>query len=322
MLKGKKIAVVVPAFNEEKLILKVLSTIPKFVDEIVVVDDCSTDGTAAVVQKAVSISDTGSQSARITLIKHEKNLGVGGAISSGYQWCKDISIDCTAVMAADGQMDPNELASICEPVVNEKVDYVKGNRLMHKSAWTVIPKLRYFGNSILSLLTKVASGYWRIYDTQTGYTAISLEALGAFDISKLYKNYGVPNDLLVKLNMANCTIREIGIRPIYNVGEQSNMNFLKVIPRISLLLFKAFFKRLWVKYFFRNFHPLFIFYNLSFVFGLASMPYMYKIYKSFETGQQMNYEPLFAFVLLSVFSFQFFAFAMWMDIQDNERLYK
>ena len=110
---------------------------------------------------------------KIVLINHIQNGGVGAAIASGYKWCKDNQIDCTAVMAGDGQMDPNELESICKPVIEEGIDYVKGNRLIHRSAMLVIPKIRYFGNSILSILTKLASGYWHVSDTQTGYTAIS-----------------------------------------------------------------------------------------------------------------------------------------------------
>ncbi|NNF01132.1 MAG: glycosyltransferase family 2 protein, partial [Bacteroidia bacterium] len=107
---------------------------------------------------------------RIILIEHTVNGGVGAAIASGYKWCKDHNIDCTAVMAGDGQMDPSELIDICSPVIESEVDYVKGNRLIHRSANLVIPKIRYFGNSILSILTKLASGYWHISDTQTGYT--------------------------------------------------------------------------------------------------------------------------------------------------------
>ena len=97
---------------------------------------------------------------RIILITLTKNCGVGAAIARGYKWCKDYGIDCTAVMAGDGQMDPAELESICKPVIEEGIDYVKGNRLIHRSALLVIPKMRFLGNSILSILTKLASGYW------------------------------------------------------------------------------------------------------------------------------------------------------------------
>jgi len=259
---------------------------------------------------------------KIVLIKHQENGGVGAAISSGYKWCKDHNIACTAVMAGDGQMDPAELQSICEPIVNEHLDYVKGNRLIHRSALLVIPKIRYLGNSILSILTKLASGYWHISDTQTGFTAISNKALNAIRIHKIYKSYGMPNDLLVKLNIAFCSIREVEIKPIYNVGEQSKMKILKVIPTVSWLLIKSFFKRLWIKYLFRDFHPLFLLYNASFLLGFGSILYGYKIINHMVENQPLNQLTILAFIFLFISGFQSFLFAMWMDIQDNERLLK
>jgi glycosyltransferase involved in cell wall biosynthesis len=260
---------------------------------------------------------------RIIFIKHLKNSGVGAAISSGYKWCVDHQIDCTAVMAGDGQMDPAELESICNPVIYEDIDYVKGNRLIHRSAWLVIPKTRYLGNSILSILTKIASGYWHVSDTQSGYTAISLQALQSIRIYDIYKTYGMPNDLLVKLNIAFCTIKEVGIKPVYDIGEKSKMKLFNVTPRISWLLLKSFFIRLWVKYLIRDFHPLFLLYHFSFIVGLLTLPYMLKILIiTFLTNDSVPALTMLAFVFLFISSFQSLLFAMWMDIQDNERLYK
>jgi len=273
--------------------------------------------TASKIENELESSD------RIVLINHLENGGVGAAIATGYKWCKDFKIDCTAVMAGDGQMDPGELESICLPVINEGVDYVKGNRLKHPSAWFAIPKTRFFGNSALSIMNKLASGYWRISDTQTGYTATSLKALEAVQLYKIYPRYGMPNDFLVKLNIAECSIREIVIKPVYNVGEQSKMKVFKVIPKISFLLLKSFFKRLWVKYFFKDFHPLFLFYNLSFFLGIIGFGYGLKIaYLWIFAVREINTLTILAFLFLSVTSLQLFFFGMWLDIQDNQRLYK
>jgi glycosyltransferase involved in cell wall biosynthesis len=268
------------------------------------------------------VVNTNKEEDRIILINHLQNGGVGAAIAQGYKWAKDHGIDCTAVMAGDGQMDPDELESICLPVVKDDVDYVKGNRLIHRSALLVIPKVRYLGNSILSILTKVASGYWHVSDTQTGYTAISNKALNAIRIHEIYKSYGMPNDMLVKLNIAFCTLKEVEIKPIYDVGEQSKMKIWKVIPRISWLLFTSFFKRLWLKYFFRDFHPLFILYNVSFLLGIISLPLLYKVVHLVILGKDVNPVTLLALGFLLITSLQSLLFAMWMDIQDNERLYK
>jgi hypothetical protein len=224
-------------------------------------------------------------------------------------------------MAGDGQMDPSELESICLPIVDDAdIDYVKGNRLSHRSAFFVVPKVRYFGNSILSLLTKIASGYWRVSDTQTGYTAIGLRALNSIRIHDIYKSYGCPNDILVKLNISFCTIKEIPIKPIYHVGEQSKMRVLKVIPRISLLLFKCFWKRLYVKYLFQDFHPLFLFYHLSFFMLVMDIPFFIQVLQSLSPDVTLAMQNLVIFVFLTTGGLQSLFFAMWMDMTDNDRL--
>lgn len=366
MLNNKTIAVVVPAYNEEKQISIVIETMPEFVDRIIIVNDKSQDATVDVVKKYIDsafnhtqtrltqteiirtfhndseialeelnkkelelfptseIHNSNPNNDKIILINNSINTGVGGSIARGYKWCKDNKIDCTAVMAGDAQMDPDELESICLPVVDENIDYVKGNRLIHGSAEYYIPKTRFIGNSMLSILTKIASGYWRVSDTQTGYTAISLSALKSIRIYDIYKRYGMPNDMLVKLNMAYCTIREIPIKPVYRIGEHSKMKIHKVIPRISGLLFKSFFKRIWIKYFIKDFHPLFILYNLSFVLFLVSIPFAINILKylfGYITGDKPVLNSI-MFMFLIVSATQSILFAMWMDIQDNERLYK
>lgn len=361
MINNKTIAVVVPAYNEEVQIGMVIETMPEFVDRIVVVNDFSKDKTAEVVKTYQSkyFSDTkleknkvaktiysradeiveelnkqeieffppaevheAKPNDKVVLINLLINSGVGGAIARGYKWCKDNNIDCTAVMAGDGQMDPSELYSICEPVVYENIDYVKGNRLSHKSAKKLIPKSRFRGNSILSILTKIASGYWHISDTQTGYTAISNVAMNKIELYKIYKRYGMPNDMLVKLNIESCTLREVPIKPIYYVGEQSKMKIGRVIPRISKLLILSFFKRIWRRYFLKSFHPLFILYHMGFLMLTASIWFGIKILSRVFENMDANPVTVLAFAFLFFIGFQSIMFAMWMDIQDNERLNK
>ena len=365
MINHKTVAVVVPAYNEERQILHVISSMPDFVDRIVVINDCSTDRTGFIVSDYIKqqpysgetfftkdrpqktkynhaeivlhemakkeleyfipsqVAHENFESDRVILINHLSNGGVGAAIARGYKWCIDHHIDCTAVMAGDGQMDPSELESICRPVIEDGIDYVKGNRLIHRSAWLVMPKIRYIGNAVLSILTKIASGYWHVSDTQCGFTSISLKALEAIKIHDIYHSYGMPNDLMVKLNIAFCTLKEVAIKPVYNVGEQSKMRVMKVIPTVSWLLLKSFFKRLWIKYLLKDFHPLFLLYHFSFMLGAVSIPYIIKIAR-ITIFTQNNVSPLtmLAFVFLFISSFQSLLFAMWMDMQDNERLYK
>ncbi|WP_299442073.1 glycosyltransferase family 2 protein [uncultured Aquimarina sp.] len=260
---------------------------------------------------------------KIIVIKHLENGGVGAAIATGYKWCKDHNIDCTAVMAGDGQMDPDELDGICRPVIEEGIDYVKGNRLIHKSAWVIIPRVRFLGNSILSILTKIASGYWGISDTQSGYTAISNNALNSVPLYEIYKRYGMPNDLLVKLNIAFCTIREVKIKPIYGVGEKSKLNILKVSLPILFLLIRCFFKRLQTKYLYRSFHPLYLLYWVAFIIAIINSYFLYQLIANFFIpNSKTPTDYLIIFIFLTISGFQSLLFAMWMDIQDNERLSK
>ena len=160
-------------------------------------------------------------------------------------------------------MDPADLLTLVEPVARGEVDYAKANRLVCGEAWKLIPRTRYLGNAVLSLLTKIASGYWHVADSQTGYTAISRSMLAQLDLDRIYRGYGFPNDMLVHLNVWNARVRDFPSRPVYGVGEQSGIKLRRVVPRISWLLLKGFFWRLREKYVIRDFHPLVFFYALG-----------------------------------------------------------
>lgn len=258
---------------------------------------------------------------RIVLINNLVNARVGGAIGIGYKWCRDHNIDCTAVMAGDAQMDPSELQDICMPVIEEGIDYVKGNRLSHKAAKRMVPPKRYFGNSVLSAMTKVASGYWHVSDTQTGYTAISLNALNRMDIYDIYPTYGCPNDILIKLNILKCSLKEIPIKPVYAVGEQSKMKIIKVIPTVSWLLFKGFFKRLFERYIINDFHPLSIFILMAIIMGIAALAFLIDIIVGLTTAY-VTVGTYMGFALLFLGSIFMFGFGLWLDLNENERLQK
>ncbi|MBW2053629.1 MAG: glycosyltransferase family 2 protein, partial [Deltaproteobacteria bacterium] len=167
MYKDHSICAVIPAYNEASQIGLVIDTMPDYVDHMVVVDDASPDETVEIVKKYQRDNN------KIILIEHETNQGVGGAIATGYKWARDNGIDVAVVMAGDGQMDPMDLPALLDPVVDEGVDYTKGNRLFTGEAYSQIPKIRYYGNAFLSLLTKISSGYWHVADSQSGYTAIN-----------------------------------------------------------------------------------------------------------------------------------------------------
>ena len=314
MFEEKSVAVVVPAYNEEYLLGKVIETMPELVDHIVVVDDCSQDRTVDVARRYIE------PGGRVVLLCHKRNEGVGAAIVTGYKWARDHNIDVTVVMAGDAQMDPADLSNIVGPVATGETDYTKGNRLFHGEAWKIMPKYRYLGNSFLSLLTKIASGYWHIADSQAGYTAISLEALRLLDLDRIYKSYGMPNDILIRLNEKNLRVRDVPIRPVYNVGEQSGIRLRKVLFTIPWLLNKGFFRRLFTKYVIADFHPLVFFYLLGltltpggFFFGFYLL-----LYRLLD-GPVSETSALFA-VFLYISGLQSLFFAMWFDMDYNRHL--
>ena len=312
MLEGKRVAVVVPAYNEELLIADTIAGIPPFVDRVYVVDDRSGDATA---ERARAVDDQ-----RVEVIAHERNEGVGAAIVTGYKRALEERIDATCVMAGDNQMDPGELEALALPVIRGELDYHKANRLFTGQAWQLIPRTRYLGNAILSLLTKIASGYWHVADSQAGYTAISLPILELLDLDRVYKRYGFPNDLLVHLNVWNARVRDFPSRPIYGVGERSGIRLRKVVPRISWLLLKGFFWRMKEKYVIRDFHPLVFFYVLGFLMSLLGLALGVAEVVLRILGNQITAATVVLVALLLIFGSQFTLFAMWFDMESNKDL--
>ena len=312
MLEGKRVAVVVPAHDEEQLITTTLGTIPGFVDRVIVVDDGSADAT---VERVRSFGDS-----RVELVVHERNRGVGAAIVTGYKHALEQDLDVVCVMAADNQMDPDDLEALVRPVARDEVDYAKANRLFTGQAWVLIPRTRYLGNAVLSLLTKVASGYWHVADSQSGYTAARKETLAVLDLDRVYTRYGFPNDMLVHLNVVNARVRDIPSRPVYGVGERSGIRYHKVAPRISWLLIKGFFWRLREKYVIRDFHPLVFFYAFGFIATLAGLALgvleiVYRI-----AGNAVSVGTVVLIALLLISGSQFTLFAMWFDMESNKDL--
>jgi glycosyltransferase involved in cell wall biosynthesis len=314
MYLQRRVAVVIPAYNEENLIGQTIETIPDFADNIIVVNDASKDRTSAIVEGIAK------KDGRVILIEHRRNQGVGGAIVTGYKKALELEADVAVVMAGDGQMDPKDLPKIIEPIARGEVEYTKGNRLFQGDAWKMIPHHRYLGNSFLSLMTKFASGYWHVADSQTGYTGISLLALKKLNLDGIYKSYGMPNDMLIKLNEFDFRVRDVHIRPVYNIGEKSKMNLLKIIPRISWLLFRGFWRRLFFKYVIKDFHPLVFFYALSFFLLTVSIPLTIRLFYIWAVYGAIPRINAIALVFTLVSGLQSLFFGMWFDMEYNKDL--
>ena len=314
MYREKIVAVVIPAYNEELLIAHTIGGIPDFIAHIVVVDDTSKDKTVRIVR------DLAKKDSRIVLIEHNENRGVGGAISSGYVWCREHDIDIAVVMAGDGQMDPADLPNLLDPVVENRTDYAKGNRLVTGEAWQKIPKVRYLGNSALTFLTKIASGYWHVTDSQTGYTALNKKALKLLPLEEIYPRYGMPNDFLVTLNIYGMRVSDIPVNPIYGIGEKSGIKVGRAIFSLSRLISRLFVKRMVHKYIIRDFHPLVLFYVFGAVLLVADVFLGIRLVALWALNGAIPKINALALFFCTLMAFQSILFAMLFDMEANRDL--
>jgi glycosyltransferase involved in cell wall biosynthesis len=236
MFRGHRIAVVVPAYNEAAKIARTVRSIPGFVDHVIVVDDGSSDGTGRIALR--------SQRRGLEVISHERNRGVGAAIATGYRRAYDAGAQVTAVMAGDSQMDPADLATLVGTVVAQGADYAKGNRFAWPGVSRVMPLHRLAGNVVLSLLTRLATGYRDIFDSQCGYTAANRRALKAILSGSMFARYGYPNDLLARLRAADARVADVPVRPVYGPDWRSGIRIPRVIGPLSFVLLRAFLQRI------------------------------------------------------------------------------
>jgi glycosyltransferase involved in cell wall biosynthesis len=314
LYKNKKISLVIPAHNEERLIGPTLEGVPETIDRVYVIDDASQDSTCEVVEKYASIDP------RIELIRHEVNKGVGAAIITGYQRSSADGYDIAVVVGGDNQMPLEVVEDLIAPVANGEVDYTKGNRfLMPQVGLDGMPWTRFIGNALISIMTKMASGYYKIYDVVDGYTAISKRAIDLIDWGKAWKGYGYPMDFLVRLNAYGLKVRDIPRRAIYLEGErQSQIKGIDYALRVTPMMVRGFFWRLLSKYLIRDFHPLLFFY----IFGLLLLP-LGVLYGGFLIYQQMTGEGVtgprsVVCALMIIMGIQFLLFAMLYDMQESE----
>lgn len=314
MYRDKKIALVIPARNEQRLIVPTLEHVPELIDHVYVVDDCSTDHTYDVVNELAK------KDSRITLIQHTLNQGPGGAIISGYLRSSEEGYDLTVVVGGDYQMPLECVQDFLDPIINGEVDYTKGNRFTSgKGAFDRMPKIRLVGNMIISAMTKIASGYYKVVDVVDGYTAISKRAIDSINWNKAWKGYGYPMEFLIQLNMKGIKIRDVPRDAIYLEGErQSQIKSVKYALKVSPMLFRGFFWRIINKYLFRNFHPLVFFYMMGIVLApLGVILGLVLMYRQFVSDVGVSGPQSVLCALLLLMGTQFLLFGMLFDMQES-----
>lgn len=253
MYKNHVIAVIVPAFNEERHIERTIAEMPEYVDSIIVVDDASTDGTAGKVQKLTAADS------RLTLITNERNKGKGSCVVQGFQQSMESGSAITALMDGDNQMPAEHLDSLLDAVIDGNLDGAKGNRFIASpQALSSMPKYRLVGNVLLTMMTKLASGYWSIFDSQNGYWAIRTATLGRLDLRRLARRYDLENSLLINLNIIGARVRDVAI-PARYADEKSKIRIWRVTPRIMATLLGGLLQRIFYRYVLYSFHPVALF---------------------------------------------------------------
>jgi len=260
-LKNKKTLCVIPAFNEEKFIGDVLRMIPEYISAIIVVDDASTDGTAACIR---DVDDP-----RIILIHHEVNRGIGGAVIAGYRKALELDAEIIVKMDADGQMDPIQMKKIIVPVAEGRADYAKGVRFRDRSIIRKMPILRFVGNLGLSFLTKIASGYWGIFDPTNGYTAIHKAVLKRLDLHKVEKGFLFETAMLSRLYRIHAVVQDVAMDARYG-EEKGSFSPMDAILKFPWFLMRVFVNRIVWRYFIYDFSAFSLFFTAgSALFGFG-----------------------------------------------------
>ncbi|SEV82497.1 glycosyltransferase family 2 protein [Natrinema salifodinae] len=282
MYKGKQIGVVVTAYDEAAFVGRVIETVPDYVDRIYAVDDASPDESWDVIRRVadrineaaaaedaeveLAVTDGGDER-RVVPIRHDENRGYGAAVKTGYRRAAEDGLDVVAVMNGDGQMDPDILDRIIDPIVTGEADYAKGNRLVSPTDRAEMSTFRFVGNALLTGLSKFASGYWSIGDPQNGYTAISVETIEALDLDEITDQYGFLNHILTHLNVAGFRVADVPMTAVYG-DEESSIRYVPFVRYVSMLLLRSFLWRLKTTYVARSFNPAVVYYAAGSV-GLA-----------------------------------------------------
>ena len=314
MYRDKKISLVIPAYNEEKLIKPTLENVPQLIDRIYVVNDCSPDRLADVVNELAK------KDKRVTLINHEENQGPGGAIITGYLQSNKDGYDIAVVVGGDYQMPLDEVEHFLDPLIDKEADYTKGNRFfVWDKTREKMPKIRIFGNIVITAMTKIASGYYKIMDVVDGYTAITKEAIDKVDWKIAWKRYGYPMDFLIRLNAYGIRVKDVPRTPIYLEGErQSQIEGPRYALRVSPMLIRGFFWRMYFKYIYLDFHPLVFFFFcgiILFPFGLVLG--FEQIYRELFGGGATGPKAILCAMSI-ITGLQFLLFGMWFDMEMSK----
>jgi glycosyltransferase involved in cell wall biosynthesis len=311
MYREKRVAVVIPAFNVARHIAGVIRGIPQFVDDIIVVEDAGSDNTAAIVQ--------GIDDARVTLARHGVNQGVGATMVTGFRLALDRGADVVVKMDGDGQMDPEALPALLDPVVVEGYGYAKGNRFLGENRLRDMPRIRLAGSFLLTFLSKLASGYWHLFDTVNGYVAIEAATLRKLPLDRIARRYFFESDMLIQLNVVGARVKDVPLPPRYG-DERSSMRISWVLISFPVFLLKGFWYRVYERHVLREFSPVALFWvlgTLLIAWGVAFGAFGWV--RSSRTGVPATTGTVMLSVLPLIVGFQLALQAILIEIQESPR---
>lgn len=311
MYKDNRIAVVAPCRNEAAHIGEVIRTMPDFVDHIVVVDDRSDDDTAGVAEK--------SGDPRVIVLRTEANQGVGGATILGYQKGLELGVDVLVKMDGDGQMPPEFLSELLDALVEKDFDYAKGNRFLAGESLAFMPKHRLVGNVALTFMTKLASGYWHVFDPQNGFTAIKSRSLRMLNLGKIHKRFFFENDMLVALNFHSSRVADVAIPSRYG-DEVSDLSPFRIGMTFPILLLQRFTRRIYQRYVLRDFSPVALFLLMGlglFLWGAGFGIYLW--IETAVTGRATPTGTIMLALLPLILGFQLLLQAIVLDIANTPK---
>lgn len=317
MYLNKKISLVIPAHNEEDNIENTLKGVPAIVDRVYVVDDKSPDNQNQVILNYAKNDQ------RISLLKHEKNQGVGGAIITGYKQSSKDGYDIAVIVGGDNQMPLSEIERFLDPLISGKADYSKGNRFLlsqFDDTISKMPKIRQIGNWLVTIITKIASGYYKLFDFVNGYTAITKEAIDIINWDKAWKGYGYPMDFLIRMNAYGLRVVDVPHTAIYSNGvRQTQIKGFQYFLRVSPMILRGFFWRLRFRYLYRDFHPLFLFYWLAIILlPLGLTGGIILLINALSGGSAVTAPRSILVALMIISGLQFLLFAMFFDMEESK----
>lgn len=311
MYRQRKVAVVIPAYNVARHVEGVIKDIPEFVDDIIVVDDASTDATADVLHTV--------QDSRLTVLHHSVNQGVGAAMATGFRVALERGAQVVVKLDGDGQMDPHYIPALLDPILLDGHAYAKGNRFLNEEELRSMPKMRLLGNFGLTFLTKLASGYWNVFDPQNGFVAIDARALRKLPLHKFARRYFFENDMLVHLNVLRAGVKDVAIPARYG-DERSSMRLSQVFATFPVYLLRRFWYRIYHKYVLRGFSQVAVFWyfgSLLLSWGTGFGAYTWV--KSSWSGHVASTGTVMLSVLPFILGFQLVLQAILIEIEESSR---